>query len=227
VIRYARASTRSIVVLAMAAVVGACCGCRFYSADPIAAKVVDADTGLPLAGVNVVAEWTYGGGEWGDTRTHAVMVIEAVTDQDGRFAMPGWGPRAANGLLPAYAPVLTLFKSGYDILGAGSRGSSLETAPSHMRSDLNGTTLRLKRFEGSLEQYSERLVLLSVWFDLLFGNDECNWKAMPRMIWALEMQNEHFIANKVRAPLETLHQLSEARSGQCGSLEAYVMEHGT
>jgi hypothetical protein len=35
-------------------------GCTVYSADPITATVVDADTGAPIEGVNVVAAWELG-----------------------------------------------------------------------------------------------------------------------------------------------------------------------
>ena len=63
----------------------------FYSAKEINGAVVDGETGKPLEGVVVVAQWIYwcpGGGHY-----MRIKVIEAVTDKDGRYHIPAWGPR--------------------------------------------------------------------------------------------------------------------------------------
>ncbi|HXG17000.1 MAG TPA: hypothetical protein VNK50_12190, partial [Calidithermus sp.] len=62
----------------------------FYSAKPIQAVVVEEGTRRPLAGVVVVAIWelsTISG------RGHVLQIDETVTDAQGRFSLPGFGPR--------------------------------------------------------------------------------------------------------------------------------------
>src|SRR5690348_13390482 len=62
----------------------------YYSAEPITAWVVDAETKQPLAGVNVVAHWQLEGGLEGGNNIGQMMVMEAVTDTAGKFSFPAW-----------------------------------------------------------------------------------------------------------------------------------------
>src|SRR5947209_3399798 len=69
-------------------------GCyQIYSAEPITATVVDADTKEPLEGVVVVAHWEMKGGLEGGNVEGEVMIMEAVTDAQGKFHFPAWGPK--------------------------------------------------------------------------------------------------------------------------------------
>ena len=63
-----------------------------YSAAPIEAWVVDADTNEPLEGVIVTANWQLVSGTLagGEIPKGQLMVMEAVTDKDGRFYFEGW-----------------------------------------------------------------------------------------------------------------------------------------
>src|SRR3989442_12447607 len=85
-----------------------------YSAEGIEAWVVDEDSGQPLEGGVVVANWELMGGLHPDT-VGQLMVMETVTDANGRFSFPAWGPklRPPGGYLDSHDPALTLFKSGY------------------------------------------------------------------------------------------------------------------
>src|SRR5437762_5403722 len=62
-----------------------------YRAEPLAATVVDAESGEPLEGVIVVAHWEvdnpYG------AAVAQVMVTETTTGKQGTFAFPAWGPK--------------------------------------------------------------------------------------------------------------------------------------
>jgi hypothetical protein len=86
-----------------------------YWAEAIEAWVVDADSGRPLDGVIVVAHWELRYGLEGGG-THQLMVMEAVTDQQGRFHFPAWGPKEIPKSLPSEArlkdgdPVLLLYR---------------------------------------------------------------------------------------------------------------------
>ncbi|HEX6550206.1 MAG TPA: hypothetical protein VF117_05980, partial [Gammaproteobacteria bacterium] len=83
-----------ITVLLTPSFLVACGQDTVLSADPIDATLVDADTGKPLAGVPVVAYWALKSGSLtGDSLPcGAAGVEEAVTDKDGKFHIPGWGP---------------------------------------------------------------------------------------------------------------------------------------
>jgi hypothetical protein len=125
--------------------------CGFYSADPITARVVDADTGTPLAGVNVVAAWRIEGGMNYGATVGYMNVMETVTDKDGNFDFPGWGPRPNMhfGKIFLEAPALMFYKAGYRFNAMGNRGGVSAKAPSHMASTWNHETIALKRLSAS------------------------------------------------------------------------------
>src|SRR3970040_2205127 len=67
------------------------CGTLFHSAKEIRGQVVDEETGKPLKGVIVVAQWQpYFPpiGEKGAVHSH-----ETLTDSEGRYFIPAWGPK--------------------------------------------------------------------------------------------------------------------------------------
>ena len=65
-----------------------------YSADPITAYVVDQETGAPIEGANVAAGWELEGGRSGIQTVGWFKFMEAVTDAEGKFSLPGWGPES-------------------------------------------------------------------------------------------------------------------------------------
>jgi hypothetical protein len=94
-------------------------------------RVVDAQSGAPLAGAEVV-EWWYGAGRFGGPQPvqHARW---DTTDAAGRFALAGstaWSPRMW--LLRTYGPAYSVFHADYGLLHAGLRS---EAAPLVLRID--------------------------------------------------------------------------------------------
>src|SRR5207249_9092134 len=95
-----------------------------YQAEPLAATVVNADSGEPLEGVIVVAHWEVQS-PYNGAAVAEVMVMETMTDTQGKFAFPAWGPTRPDisltplanapwtGRLMYNAPALLLFKSDY------------------------------------------------------------------------------------------------------------------
>ncbi|HEY5648458.1 MAG TPA: carboxypeptidase-like regulatory domain-containing protein, partial [Nitrospiria bacterium] len=80
-----------------------------YVIEDVKAKVVDSETGEPIEGAVVV-------GQWYTVRPREYLKItEAVTDKNGEFVIPGWGPfkKPRKGCLFADDPLLKIFKSGY------------------------------------------------------------------------------------------------------------------
>jgi hypothetical protein len=200
-----------------------------HVAAPITAKVVDSATGQPIEGANVVATWNLEGGLEGGAITGHAMVMEAVTDANGQFRFPGWGPTLgyAAGEIKAAAPELLIFKSGYRYWTARNHGL-LRPAPFYMHSDYNGAVIKLDRFTGSVEEYAKATSdPLNIDVNSLLANNECNWKQIPRFLWSIQQQNQVFLAQRTMHPLYSLAYLRDAyRRGRCGDLKAFVEGHG-
>ena len=118
-----------------------------YWAEEIRARVIDADTKAPLEGVIVAANWELRDPWIGPVGQVAVM--EAVTDKDGRFTIPAWGPRlrgSLTGRLTFSDPRLLFFKSGYVPHGVENKEYLVSNSP-FRRSDWAGETIKLKKLD--------------------------------------------------------------------------------
>ena len=88
----------------------------FYSIGSIDARVVDADSGAPIEGANVIANWQLVTGSLdGERNKGQLEVKETVTDRDGRFHFDGF----MHGNFPLYHlgnrdPQIVIFKPGYE-----------------------------------------------------------------------------------------------------------------
>jgi hypothetical protein len=83
-----------------------------YEAPAFTIRVVDKQTGQPLAGIHGIATWiAYGG----PRRRWPLMVLEGVSGPDGQLSFPAWGPirSGTEGVLPGDDPVISLFLPGY------------------------------------------------------------------------------------------------------------------
>jgi hypothetical protein len=199
-----------------------------HVAAPTTAKVVDSATGQPIEGANVVATWNLEGGLEGGAITGHAMVMEAVTDANGQFRFPGWGPTLgyAAGDIKAAAPELLIFKSGYRYWTARNH-ALLRPAPVYMHSDYDGAVIKLDRFAGSVEDYAKATSgVLNISIDSLLDNAECNWRLMPKFLWALEQQNQVFLSHQTSNHLRPLDYVRDRYSRRCGDLKTFVERHG-
>jgi len=81
--------SRLFVSAVFAAVVtGGCGGHLIYSSGPLRGRVVDADTGQPLAGAAVVAAWFLEQPTAVHGTATAYDVVEVLTDDKGEFVVP-------------------------------------------------------------------------------------------------------------------------------------------
>lgn len=138
----------------------ACAGSPlYYSAEAIEAQVVDAETGKPIEGVVVTANWQlYHSTVGGRVPGSQLMVMEAVTDKDGRFAFAVWGPKLAlRGYLDNHDPQLLLFKSGYEYRRLTNEVSSKTNHNSVRRSQWDAKTIEMKKFKGTTEEWFKML----------------------------------------------------------------------
>ena len=89
-----------------------------YVAAPMKGWVVDKDTKHPIEGAVVVAQWLLEGGIHHGGGT-TLMASEAVTDKNGYYEIPGWGPirNPGSGQLFDADPTLHVFKRGFRLTG--------------------------------------------------------------------------------------------------------------
>lgn len=141
-----------------------------YRADPIEGRVVDAETRAPVEHAHVLAMWglenlvgNYAG---------CANVVDAVTDRDGRFVIPGWGPRlrwplwvSSDGL----SPFITIFKPGYLLFSHPDLSHSPWSAS--WDSNLDGATIPMSRAPDSAS-YAE---IVDPVADSLAGRPGCDW----------------------------------------------------
>ena len=150
-----------LLLLASVHPLAACAGSLTYSAEPIETKVIDADTKQPLEGVVVTANWQLEEGTFGgNVPAGQLMVMESVTDKEGKFSFPAFGPkRAPKGHLVNRDPQLLLFKSGYEYQRLNNPYSSdreMRLRPVR-RSVWNGRVIALKKFTGTRTEWFKML----------------------------------------------------------------------
>jgi hypothetical protein len=147
-------------VLPLLVIVGltGCLAPPMYWAESIHGRVVDADSGAPVEGAVVVADWKlYGGGMGHGGHRDSLFVEETVTDSNGEFRFGKWGPklRPLSGELDT-APWLVVFKAGYEHRFLPNEYDSNWFV---RRSDWDRKTIELKHFAGTPDQRIHTLQL--------------------------------------------------------------------
>ena len=208
-----------------------------HSAESIEAWVVDAQTDQPIEGAVVVAHWQLerkfaippGVVGYDPRGPLQLQILETVTDANGRFGFPAWGPRRAplGSYLEGEDPRIIIFKSGYEIFAQGNfHPPILDTSASSTRtSELNGRTVKLKKFEGDLKGYASYLISLygGLEFAINPWSANCDWQKIPQMLVAVSKQAHLFRENNIYSSLPVLDDLSQ--HGQCGSASDFMKEY--
>ena len=156
-----------------------------YFAKSISGQVVDDETGKPLAGVFIVAQWVLfqpGIGHGGHV-DQTMNIIEVVTDQNGKYFIPGWGPRPRPPLLHLdhRDPTIYFFKSQYGAIGYSNDPKSYGNSSTVRTSEWDGKVIQLKPARGSLEDYAAGI-------GHVYGLNRKDWKSFPRMVLALDAE---------------------------------------
>ena len=202
-----------------------------YWASSIEGWVMDAETNKPLEDVVVVAHWQLkatslaGGGP----AIKELQIYEAVTDQNGRYYFPSWGPRFAfQGSLGSSSPELLFFKPGYKHVGLANEWyRGMDTT----RSEWDKKTVKLERFAGTRVEYAKHLDSLnsSLWIvGFQVGHhsgDYCGWRSFPKMLRAIDSQYSEFrrVGINYSSIVSSLRAAdSQVKSAGCGSIEDVI-----
>jgi len=168
----------------------ACATPAFYSAKEIHGQIVDAETGQPIEGAVVVGQWVLfhiGIGHGGHkSRIH---IHETVTDKDGKYVIPAWGPKPHPPMTELHDrdPDILIFKSGYEpqvLTNSVVREDAVRV------SEWDGKTVKLMRTKRSLEDYAQRLESMSI----SLPREGKEWRTFPRMILALDAENRRLLS---------------------------------
>lgn len=225
---------RIVLMLALLTPLQSCA--FFYTAKPIEAWVVDAETKKPLDGVIVVAHWQLKGGLEGGNPVGQMMVMETVTDKNGRFYFPGWGPklRPWYGELKNQSPGILLFKSGYEHRNLYNIRTRKD-AGGALSSEWNGKMIELKPF-GEKREIKDILRdfehLNSSVETIVRDAKSCNWKKIPKMLLAIRKQRLFLLVkNIIGLPfgissvdqylLDNSEKFSHEGGAACGSPEQF------
>lgn len=181
-----------------------------YSAKEIRGQIVDAETNQPLEGVVIVAQWIlFQAGIGHGGHNQRLYIYEAVTDANGNYVIPAWGPKSHPPFteLDRLDPELSIFKSGYKPAGFAN---SQDRNDSVRISEWDGKVIKLEKNKEDIETYARKLRILSS--GLPHDSDE--WKSFPRMILALEAEDKHLrslgLKDKYRATIFDPRYFSDA-----------------
>ena len=217
-----------IMLLALLFPLQACAAPLWYTAEPVQGNVVDAETGQPLEGVIITANWQLEGGIEGSYPVGQMMVMETVTDKDGRYRFPGWGPkhRPLNGRISTRAPQLLVFKSGYRYVGLANallEKSLRGELDNPLRSDWDGKTIKMERFEGSLAEYARHLAFLKTGLGFAYNGEACEWKLVPRMLVSQHREEQRFQSQAVPNTLLTINDVAGQK--KCGLASDFFKDY--
>lgn len=216
---------KNLLYLLFTLVVLPACAGLMYSAEPMEARIVDAETQQPLEGVIVVAHWQLERGTpGGSVPAGQLMVMETVTDKQGRFAFPGFAPKlAVTSHLVNEDPGLLLFKSGYRYQALTNEYSGDIVLRTRLvrRSEWNGKTIEMKPFKGTGKEYAEHLSFLHTSIRSILSGNECEWKKMPRLMIAIDKQEKIFRSKGIYSPLYSIDDLPNSK---CGSPKEFMQE---
>jgi len=161
------------------------CGPLLYYAEPIHGTVVDSETQQPLIGAVVVAQWVVGKGPRAEPHTYELS--EALTDPDGRYTLPGWGPRLRplNARFYYSAPRLIVFKNGFVPAFFDNRNGGDCMVHS---SEWNGKPLQISPFHGGADDRAQQLLNL---INVCRDRRDSHGQALPELYHELLKEMPH------------------------------------
>lgn len=212
--------------------------CSTLSGEPVTARVVDLATGKPLAGVAVAAYWElHEGSLFGHSPGCGAIDMEGtVTDANGEFHLPGWGPITVSAScdMGGDNPSLILFTPGYDFEGLDNVPLDPLGTVTVSHSYYDGKTIRMHRAldmdlskpQWDLHGYTQDFVGLNMVVGR-YALEGCNWKKIPDMLRAIYLQTQAFRAASQNFDTVTSILIRDDAAWQkaapeCGSPKAFI-----
>lgn len=189
-----------------------------YRGAAIEGLVVDAETREPIKNVVVVAEWKLYGGWIHPDILGRLLLQETVTDAQGHYRFPAWGPlRAAEGEIDRMAPALSFYKRGYKFTARENQRyvAHYVALPDPLISEWDGKTIELAPYESKFrkEDYIQEAIGASSLFSFVYDKEPCAWQKMPRMTAQLLMLDEEYRRNGSSANMPSISRLHSG--GKC------------
>jgi hypothetical protein len=174
-----------------------------YYAESLEGMVVDAQTGKPVEGAIVTANWQLEGGSESGISRGQLEIVETVTDAHGKFLFPAWGPKFSIRWHASFKwPQILIFNPGYKHLRLTNEprsGSQYTTT-----SNWHGKTLRISLLSGSTKEFESDRSLLYVSLNFARLGENCEWKRIPRLIAAYNREIAELLARGNRTLLSPM-----------------------
>ena len=186
-----------------------------YSAKPIEAWIVDAETKQPIEGVVVVANWQISAGEGMQAGSKYIQlnILETVTDKTGRFYFPAWGPEpnpTMFGYIEFDDPGLTLFKHGYQFEHLVSIFEKAPRRGALRYSDWDGKTIKLKKASTDPKELVSSFGSLQIYIDPIVANKRaCDWAKIPKMLKAIYQEKEWMVQQGIRNGISPIDSVAD------------------
>lgn len=144
---------------------------RISWSGAIEGRVLDADSGEPVANAVVAASWRLVG-SINAAPLDYIEVLESSAGADGTFKVPSWGPRVRwRGSLWPNDPTLWIVRAGYEpqvLRGAATR-------------DIRLRTLAVDAADPALRVFASDLSIA-----FFIAPFECEWQRIPHLLRELE-----------------------------------------
>lgn len=199
-----------------------CAVADVYNMQGMEGRVVDKATQQPLDGVMVVEVWEAGGGFEGHTVDY-LPLQEAETDGAGRYSFAARGAgKVSEGFLKEDTPRLIFFKPGYVFFSERNRYHPDRRFEYNRRSDWDGKTIELGKFEGSPQEWAKELERFSsVLGDFTGRGGDCIWMGIPRTLWVVYQEHKQMLKHDVLARVAIGAPHMRKRLSECPSSVAY------
>lgn len=194
-----------------------------YNVRGMEGKVVDKDTGKPLEGVMVVEAWEiYKPGLHGTSGGY-LPLRETRTDNEGRYRLPPRGTLHVNGgYLDETSPWLIYFKPGYHFTSIMNEIYPQRRFEFYRKSDWDGKTIEIERFDGTLAQRAKELERFSSVLGVLTGSHgQCVWTEIPNTLWVLYQQHKELMKQGMLARVAIGAADRRKRLSKCPSSEEF------
>jgi len=200
-----------------------------YEAEATTGFIVDQQTKKPIEGAIGVAIWA----THGYPPHNYIMVLESVTDHEGKFFFPAWGPKKVLnfGLINRqYAdyvirqdPSIVFFKEGYRPKFPGNDRLHNSPYDSVLTYAFNGKTFEMEKYQWKgWREYKQSIISSESRFHVAGSEPpHCWWKNTPHTLLYLEIQKLRIKKHLPMGPEIGFKSVAHS----CGDPKSYLMKY--